>query len=94
MNFITMDSYLKGRVKLTDLSDELIRNANTIVPRANELLERFGSYRACTSGYRSPSDQARINPKATHSKHLICAAIDIEDKDGTSRVIRINWTMV
>lgn len=70
-----------SRANLEDLSSELQANANTIVPRANDLLSRFGEYRNCNSGYRTPEDQMRINPKAPASKHTICAAIDLEDKD-------------
>lgn len=35
-----------------------------------------------TSGLRSTEDQARINPKAPKSKHLLGAAADIEDYSG------------
>lgn len=82
MNYISMSDFLMGRAKLEDLSEELIGNANTIVPRANQLLDAFGSSRGCNSGYRTSSDQDRINPGAPLSKHTICAAIDLEDKDG------------
>lgn len=82
MKYIDMDSFLQGRITIEALSPELCSNANTIVPKVNELLSHFGEYRACNSGYRSITDQQRINPKAMHSKHLICAAIDIEDQDG------------
>lgn len=77
-----MIEFLMGRAKYADLSPEHQGNANTIVTRVNELLEAFGEYRACNSGYRSKEDQARINPKAMKSKHLIAAAIDISDADG------------
>lgn len=70
------------RITLAQLTPEQLGNANTIVPRVNELLEKFGEYRACNSGYRSAEDQKHINPRASKSKHLICAAIDLEDKDG------------
>lgn len=70
-----------GRSKLEDLTDEQIRNMNTIVPRANDFLERFGSYRKVNSGYRRPEDNAKVpNPKPK-SNHLICAAVDLEDAD-------------
>lgn len=82
MQYVTMDEFLMGRTTLDQLSDELVANANTTVPRANELLDAFGEYRKCNSGYRTPEDQARINPKALHSKHLSCQAIDLSDPDG------------
>ena len=36
-----------------------------------------------TSGVRSEADQARINPSAPRSKHIIGAAVDIADADGS-----------
>lgn len=90
MQYIAMSDFLMGRVKLEDLSPELLGNANTIVPRANDLLSHFGEYRQCNSGYRSAADQARINPKATNSAHLTCQAIDIEDKDGKLKAFCLN----
>jgi uncharacterized protein YcbK (DUF882 family) len=80
--YISVDEYLMGRAKLQDLPDDLVRNVNIIVPKANELLSKFGQYRPCNSGYRSVADQQRINPKSMKSKHLTCQAIDIADKDG------------
>lgn len=82
MQYISVIEYLMGRVKMEDLTDEQVRNLNTIVPAANALLEKFGEYRKVTSGYRSQEDQMRINPSAPKSKHLLCAAVDLEDKDG------------
>lgn len=82
MRYISMNEFLMGRIKMEDLPSELIGNANTIVPCANMLLEKFGSFRACNSGYRSFEDQMKINPKVTKSKHLTCEAVDLEDKDG------------
>lgn len=82
MQYISVTDYLMGRVKFEDLSDDLKGHVNTIVPKANELLSHFGQFRKCNSGYRSPDDQRRINPKAMHSNHLICLAIDLEDNDG------------
>lgn len=90
MNFITMSDFLMNRIKLEDLSPELLGNANTIVPRANDLLSHFGEFRACNSGFRSAADQARINPSAPHSKHMEAAAIDLEDKDGKLKHFCVN----
>jgi hypothetical protein len=36
-----------------------------------------------TSGLRSATDQQRINPSAPKSNHLIGAAADIQDSDGS-----------
>ena len=80
--YISVTEFLMNRITPEELSPELMGNMNTIIPRANELLEDFGQYRKCNSGYRSSADQDRINPGAPHSFHLICAAIDLADEDG------------
>lgn len=90
MKFISVEDFLMGRIKLEELSPELVANTNTIVPAANLLLEAFGEYRACNSGYRSSADQMRINPSAPKSKHMLCAAIDLEDKDGKLKKFCVN----
>lgn len=82
MKYISVSEFLQHKFKLTDLSPELIVNTNTIITRTNDLLERFGEFRNCNSGYRTQEDQMRINPKAPNSKHLLCLAIDLEDRDG------------
>lgn len=82
MKFISVKDYLMDRIKYEDLTDEQVRNMNTLIPKINELLQRFGEYRGCNSGFRSLEDQKRINPKAMKSNHLKAAAIDLEDSDG------------
>ncbi len=80
MQFVSVTEYLMGRIKLKDLSTEQVSNMNTLIPRVNQFLEKFEEKRAVNSGYRSPE----INKSAGGSKksnHLICAAIDLEDKD-------------
>lgn len=81
MKFISISEYLMGRAKLEDLTPEQVGNCNIIVPRANEFLEAFGSYREITSGYRRAEDNAKVPHPKAKSKHLICAAVDLEDKD-------------
>jgi uncharacterized protein YcbK (DUF882 family) len=82
MRYISIVDFLMGRATLDTLPPNLVANANTIIPRANALLDAFGEYRGCNSGYRTPADQARINPSAPQSKHTLCEAIDLEDADG------------
>lgn len=76
-----MNEYLMGRTTVDQLTQEQLNNLNTLIPNINDLLERFGEYRKCNSGFRSLEDQKRINPKSMSSKHLYCAAIDLEDKN-------------
>lgn len=82
MKTISIDEMLMGRIKFDELSKEQQENAVKILAKVNSLLLEFGQYRKCNSGYRSPADQARINPSAPKSKHLLCAAIDVDDADG------------
>lgn len=92
--YISVDEYLMGRATLDTLTPEQVGNVNTIVPRANELLERFGEYRAVTSGLRAMADHKRIYaeknakrkaqglpeiPVPMGSKHLSCEAVDLAD---------------
>lgn len=71
-----------GKCSLKDLPDTTIANINTLIPKINELFDKYGKYVKCNSGYRTPADQAIINPKSPNSKHLIGAAIDLNDPDG------------
>jgi hypothetical protein len=86
-NFISVDDFLMGRAMLDQLTDEQKANLNTLIPRVNIILEQFhrdnptATKRGVNSGYRRPSDNAKVpNPKPK-SNHLICAAIDLGDKD-------------
>lgn len=96
MEYVSVVEYLMGRIKLKDLSDEQVANMNTLIPRVNQLLEKFGEKRAVESGFRSKADHERIyneiNAKRKlqnlppvkipwKSNHLVAAAIDLEDKD-------------
>lgn len=89
MQLIDVTEYLMGRITLQDLTPDMLANLNTIVPRANDLLTAFGEYRTVNSGYRSPAYQMQINPNAPHSKHEVCAAVDLEDKDNRLK----DWCM-
>jgi uncharacterized protein YcbK (DUF882 family) len=80
MEFISVNEYLMGRIKMADLSDEQVANMNTLIPKVNMFLEKFGEKRAVNSGYRSPEINASSGG-AKKSKHMICAAVDLEDKD-------------
>lgn len=62
---------------------EIDNNLNTLLERINKIREAWGKPMTITSGLRSQADQQRINPKAPKSNHLIGAAVDIEDKDGS-----------
>lgn len=88
--YISVNEYLMDRAKLEDLTPEQQANLNTLIPKVNELLERFGEYRKCNSGFRSMSDHLRIYKEKgitdkskipMNSWHLKAGAIDLEDKN-------------
>lgn len=80
MEYVSVTEYLMGRIRVADLSDEQVANMNTLIPKVNEFLEKFGEKREVNSGYRS-AEINKASGGAKKSKHMICAAIDLEDKD-------------
>ena len=97
MQYISVVEYLMGRAKLDDLDKEIVANINTLIPKVNELLEKFGEYRRCNSGIRLVTDQIRIYKEKNEARkkqglppvtvpmgscHLKGAAIDLEDANG------------
>lgn len=76
---ITVDDYLMNRK--AGLTFELLENAIDTVERVNKLLERFGSTRKVTSGYRPPTVNKAVGG-AKLSNHMLCKACDLEDHDG------------
>lgn len=85
--YISTTEFLMGRDKDYPLTDELIGNMNTIVPRVNTLLESFYNdnpdvpRRDVSSGYRPEAINTTVAGAAKKSKHMICAAIDLKDHD-------------
>lgn len=51
--------------------------------KLSQIRDAWGKPMVVTSGLRSAADQARINPKAPHSKHMAGQAADILDEDGS-----------
>lgn len=93
---ITLADFYMGRDKTyaSELTDAMRANAQVTVDRANLLLSKFYAAnpsthkRGVNSGWR-PADINGYTPgAATHSKHMTCQAIDIEDKDGLLK----SWT--
>jgi hypothetical protein len=104
MKYISVYEYLMGRAKIEDLTDEQLANMNTLIPKVNELLEKFGEYKKCNSGFRSINDHLRIYKEINEkrkkqgkpevkvpmsSSHLKAAAIDLEDKNDKLK----NWIL-
>lgn len=64
------------------ITPEVDENLKTLMARINIVRAAYGVPMTVTSGLRSIADQARINPSAPKSNHLIGAAVDIADGDG------------
>lgn len=62
---------------------EVAANLAILLDRMNEVRSAYGKPMVVNSGLRSQADQTRINPGAPKSKHLIGAACDISDPDGS-----------
>ena len=66
-----------------ELTDDKRSNAEEMIDKANQLLERFGETRKVNSGWRPASINSATVGAAQKSKHMTCEAIDLEDKDGS-----------
>lgn len=88
---ITSDDYLSfwqvhyGYVKVPDdeLTGEIWDEAQVLVGKINDLLDRFGEERSLTSGWRPVEVNKLIPGAALRSKHQKGQAADIEDHDGS-----------
>lgn len=58
-------------------------NLAELLVKMNKIRAAYNRPMLVTSGLRSKEDQARINPKATKSRHLMGQACDIADGDGS-----------
>lgn len=87
---INMDELLNHRYKLEDQSQEIQDNLIELLKRVNGVRTDWGSSMVVTSGLRSMEDHLRIyaakgitdqSKIPMHSKHLLGAAVDINDPD-------------
>jgi uncharacterized protein YcbK (DUF882 family) len=76
---ITLKELNKNGYKTTPEQDA---NLAILLERMNKVRAAYGKPMTVTSGLRSDADQARINPKAPKSKHLLGQACDIKDPNG------------
>lgn len=79
---ISVEEFLMGRATPDELPPEYVSNMNELLPRVNALLEKFGESRKVNSGFRRQSDNDATANASKKSKHMICAAVDLEDRDG------------
>lgn len=78
---ITFNNLLYGHT-INDVDITHQQHLEILLIRVNALQTAYGKQLVVTSGYRDAADQQRINPKATHSRHLTGDAVDFKDSDG------------
>jgi hypothetical protein len=61
---------------------EVAANLNNLLIIMNKVRDAYGKPMLITSGLRSDADQARINPKAPKSNHILGLACDVSDPNG------------
>jgi hypothetical protein len=76
---ISMSELLMGRQTEADLTEEQARNAAILLERINVIRAAYGKPLKVNDGIRRQQDTPKNGAKA--SKHLIGAAIDIDDDD-------------
>lgn len=85
---ITKDEILMGRVKESELSDEMKNNLQILFDKINKVRSAYGKPMTVTSGLRTMEDHLRIYKEKgitdkskipMKSKHLYCQAVDISD---------------
>lgn len=76
---ISMNEILKGRATLESLPEDIQANLNTLLERINKLRTAYGKPLTVNDGYRRAQDKPKNG--ASHSKHYIGCAIDLDDDD-------------
>lgn len=79
---ITFNELLHGHL-ISDVPHSAQLHLEELLVAINKFRTIYGKPMTVTSGYRTQQDQARINPKAPHSKHIEGYAVDIADPDGS-----------
>lgn len=85
MRELTLEAYLMGRDKAyaDEFNIELKSNAIDLIKRVNNLLNALQiDCPAVTSGWRPLAVNLRSGG-AKRSLHMVCKAVDLEDKDGS-----------
>lgn len=79
---VTMKELL-GHLTIADVPFAFQHNLEELLVRVNKVRAEWGKPLRVTSGFRTAQDQARINPRVKASKHMIGAAVDFADPDGS-----------
>lgn len=76
---ITMKELLMGRVELKDLDKEIQENLQLLLIKINIVRKAYGKPLKVNDGFRRSKDTPKNG--ASKSKHLIGAAVDIDDDE-------------
>lgn len=84
---IKTDNWLKDGLDILNpkghpLTQEIKANMGKLCEKLNQIQAAYGHELICNSGYRSPEEQMKINPKAPNSCHTKGAAVDLSDREG------------
>ena len=85
---IDLNELLMNRAKLKDLDKETQDNLTTLLERINKVRGAYGKPMKVNDGYRRPQDTPPHGAKK--SKHLLGAAVDIDDDEAGTLW---NWLM-
>lgn len=77
-----MISYQELNRKGHKLPDRVEANLQRLLVKINQVRALYGKPMIVTSGVRTQEEQAVINPKAPHSRHIDGEAVDIADPKG------------
>lgn len=78
---ITMEELLHGH-PIASIRPDIQHNLHELLDIMNEIRSAYGQPMIITSGLRTEEDQARINPKAPKSNHILGLACDVSDPHG------------
>jgi uncharacterized protein YcbK (DUF882 family) len=80
--FISPGEILNGREVANPLTPEMKVNLDKLLVAVNKMRAYWGKPLIVTSGYRPPAQNAAVGG-AKKSNHMICAAVDFADPDGS-----------
>ena len=78
---ISRDEILMGRDAQYPLTDDMEQNLQLLLTAVNKLRTDYGIPMYVSSGYRPAAINATVPNAATHSWHMVCAAVDFADVD-------------
>ena len=80
--YVTPQEILMGRDVRNPLTTEMKQNLDILLVAANKLRAYWGKPLTVSSGYRPASINEAVGG-AKKSNHMICAAVDFKDADGS-----------